>query len=151
MTNKQCDFLVIVAVFTAALCVLDLCLLILGWPNYALYEQPLNVVRAQLIHPSDVGRTRWWGKDATMHKCKKTEEESLKEGFQRWYRLYDYKDYDCVYGHSVFYQPFIHQREGFGRTVVAMHTLLPSNVYKHKKNFSLVWLWLGSASWRFSA
>lgn len=86
------------------------------WPRIPLYAQPKNVIRAQLIHTANEGQCRWWGKDATKHKCKKTEEESSREGYARWYHLYDYQ-YDCAYGHSVFNQPKVHQNPGYGRTV----------------------------------
>jgi predicted phosphodiesterase len=102
------------------------------WPKIPLYAQPKNVIRAQLIKPPEYGAykyfttsmietesfgsCRWWGKDATLHRCKKTEEESYKEGWRRWYHVYDHV-YDCCFGHSVFNQPMIHQNEGCGRTV----------------------------------
>lgn len=102
------------------------------WPKIPLYAQPKNVIRSQLIKPPEYGaykyfttqmietetfgRCRWWGKDATLHKCGKTEAESYAEGWRRWYHVYDYK-YDCAFGHSVFNQPTIHQNEGCGRTV----------------------------------
>lgn len=88
------------------------------WPKIPLYAQPVNVIRAQMIHPDVIrnGENRWWGKDATLSSKGTTEEENYKEGFRRWYELYDY-EYDCAYGHSVFTQPKIHQNPGMGKTV----------------------------------
>ena len=54
------------------------------WPALEWYKQPDAVIRAQLIHPTRL-ENRWWGRDATKHKCGKTEEESKKEGFCRRY------------------------------------------------------------------
>lgn len=86
------------------------------WPRVSWQDQPHNVVRAQMIHPGQFGGCRWWGKDAPMGKSKRTEEESRAEGWVRWYEIYDH-EYDVVYGHSVFTQPFIHQNPGAGRTI----------------------------------
>lgn len=86
------------------------------WPNLPLYKQPHNVVRTQMIHPSFPGGTRWWGEDAKYSKSGKTEEQSKNEGWERWYKVYDF-EYDTIFGHSTFAQPFIHQREGFGKTI----------------------------------
>lgn len=86
------------------------------WPSTSIHNQPINVIRAQLIHPNQFGVTRWWGPDATRHKCKKSEADSRLEGFHRWYSIYDWT-YDVVYGHSVFNQPFVHQNPGCGRTI----------------------------------
>lgn len=85
------------------------------WPDIPLYAQPPNVVRAQLIKPFEYGRTRWWGRDAGIFGGK-TEADLLKEGWRRWYHLYDYEQ-DCVYGHSTFAQPKIDQNPGCGRTI----------------------------------
>lgn len=87
------------------------------WPGLAWHEQPPNVVRAQMVNPSVPGQNRWWGPDAKMSgKKAKSEEESRKEGWSRWYEVYDH-EYDVVYGHSVFSQPYIHRNPGCGRTV----------------------------------
>ncbi len=86
------------------------------FPGIDLYRQPENAVRAQLIHSDKGGECRWWGPDATHHKSGKSEEESRTEGYYRWYERYDF-EYDCVYGHSVWQQPFIHQNPGSGRTI----------------------------------
>lgn len=89
------------------------------FPGRPLYEQPRNVIRAQLIHPSKKfkeGDVRWWGVDAVKHRSKKTEEESRAEGYVRWYEVYDGEE-DVAYGHSVFVQPFVHQNKGKGRTI----------------------------------
>jgi hypothetical protein len=86
------------------------------WPDIPLYAQPKNVIRAQLVKPGHYDGCRWWGKDATLHRCKKTEAESYAEGWRRWYHVYDY-EYDCAFGHSVFNQPMVHQNKGLGRTV----------------------------------
>lgn len=86
------------------------------WPKIEWWKQPINVIRAQLIDPSNLEKTRWWGQDAPEHKCGKTEEESYAEGFRRWYELYDH-EYTVVYGHSVWHQPRIHQNPGSGPTI----------------------------------
>jgi len=77
------------------------------FPLKPLYNQPHSVIRAQLINPFGE-ETRWWGKDAKLHKSKKTEEESKAEGFQRWYRVYDHQQ-NVAFGHSVFHQPLIYR------------------------------------------
>lgn len=87
------------------------------WPGLSLYQQPWNVIRAQMIHPKNVGVNRWWGPDAIKQgKEAKSEVDNRAEGYERWYRLYDH-EYDCVFGHSVFNQPLIHQNEGSGKCV----------------------------------
>lgn len=86
------------------------------WPNVPLHQQPHNVIRAQMVNPTFVGGTRWWGADAIHSKTGKTEEQSRAEGWERWYKLYDF-EYDTIYGHSTWAQPMIHQREGFGKTI----------------------------------
>lgn len=86
------------------------------WPKIPLYKQPYSVIRAQLINPDLPGAVRWWGDDAMDCKPNKTEDESRKEGWERWYRLYDHEQ-NCIYGHSVFAQPFIHQNPGCGMTI----------------------------------
>jgi hypothetical protein len=86
------------------------------WPGLALHQQPKNVIRAQLINPYRLYESRWWGPDAMEHRSQKSEEESRREGFERWYRLYDHS-FDCIYGHSTWAQPMIHQNKGAGRTI----------------------------------
>lgn len=89
-------------------------------PNRTLYSQiPEICIRAQMIKPNDPkALSRWWGGDATRQpKVGKTEEDSRKEGYVRWYEAYD-QEYDCIYGHSVMgLDPYIHQNEGYGRTI----------------------------------
>lgn len=75
------------------------------YPSLELWQQPPNVIRAQLIQPYVYGETRWWGKEAPKHKCGLTEEESFKEGYRRWYEVYD-SPWNVIYGHSVFVQPY---------------------------------------------
>src|ERR1019366_1482961 len=60
--------------------------------------------------------SRWWGEMAVKHKSGKSEEQNYAEGYRRWYSVYDLP-YDCVYGHSVFVQPHVHQNPGAGRTI----------------------------------
>jgi predicted phosphodiesterase len=86
------------------------------WPSLPLHKQPHNIIRAQMIHPKFPGEVRWWGSDAIYGKAKKTEEASKAEGWERWYKLYDF-EYNCIYGHSTWAQPKIHQNEGFGKTI----------------------------------
>ncbi len=89
-------------------------------PNRNLYAQPPEITcRAQMIKPMDpTAKGRWWGGDSVRQpKTKKSEEQSREEGYVRWYEAYDY-EYDCIYGHSVMgLEPYIHQREGYGRTI----------------------------------
>lgn len=85
------------------------------WPKLPLHAQPKSVMWAQLIRPDD-GQTRWWGPGAAI-RYKRTEEELREEGFKRWYELYDFEEYDTVFGHSVFTDPFIHQNPGYGRCI----------------------------------
>lgn len=89
-------------------------------PNRTIYSQPPEVcVRAQMVM-ADGSNTlnRWWGGDAeNQPRHGKTEEQSREEGYVRWYEVYD-QQYDCLYGHSVMgLEPYIHQREGYGRTI----------------------------------
>ncbi len=86
------------------------------WPKLSLHKQPHNIIRAQMISPQKIGEVRWWGDDAKYSKAKKTEEESRKEGYERWYRLYDF-EYNTIFGHSTFSQPFIYQNKGCGKTI----------------------------------
>lgn len=89
-------------------------------PKRALHEQiPEMCVRAQMVMADGSNaQNRWWGGDSTRQpRVNKTEEESRAEGYARWYEVYDQK-YDCIYGHSVMgLDPYIHQREGYGRTI----------------------------------
>lgn len=89
-------------------------------PNRNLYSQPPEMVcRVQMLHPTDKeAKLRWWGGDASRQpKVKMSEEQSREEGYVRWYEVYD-QAYDCIYGHSVMgLEPYIHQREGYGKTI----------------------------------
>jgi hypothetical protein len=86
------------------------------WPGLTFEKQPKNVVRAQMINFKKIGDTRWWGKDAPLHKSGRTEDQNREDGYVRWYEIYDRPE-QVFYGHSVFTQPFIYQREGFGKTI----------------------------------
>lgn len=70
-------------------------------------SQTHNVCHLQLVHPDFPGQTRWWGYDP---KNDVPEEENRRQGWVRWYELYD-EPYTVAYGHSVFYgAPFQHGR-----------------------------------------
>lgn len=86
------------------------------WPSLPLHRQPKNVVRCQMVHPDKIGDTRWFGKDATGHRSGCTEEQNYEQGWRRWMDVYDHP-FDTIYGHSVFNQSNIQQRNGFGRTI----------------------------------
>lgn len=86
------------------------------WPSIPLSMQPKNVVRAQMIRYGKLGDCRWWGKDASLHKSGRTEDQNKEDGYVRWYEVYDHS-FDTYYGHSVFTQPFIQRNHGAGRTV----------------------------------
>ena len=68
------------------------------WPGIDIYQQPRNVIRAQMIRADGTkpGDCRWWGKDAAMHKSGRTEEQNREDGYIRWYEKYD-KPYDVYY------------------------------------------------------
>lgn len=67
------------------------------WPGLSWQDQPKHgVCRAQLIHPSNPGPTRWYKKD--MYGV--SEEEHRAKGFVRWYEVYDH-EYGVVTGHTV--------------------------------------------------
>lgn len=85
------------------------------YPKIPLYAQPINVIRAQLIHPDMPGRSRWWGTEADPESMK-TEAQSREEGFERWYRLYDHQQ-NVIFGHSTFSQPMIYQNPGYGKCI----------------------------------
>lgn len=85
------------------------------FPDLPLYAQPHNVVRAQMIHPDHPGKSHWWGPDAPT-KGGLTEDQLREKGWERWYRRYDHEQ-DCVYGHSTWAQPMIHQNAGCGKTI----------------------------------
>jgi hypothetical protein len=85
------------------------------WPKLEMWQQPLNVIRAQMIKPLEFGMSKWWGKDATVHGGK-TEEQLKEMGWARWYDIYD-GPWNVVYGHSVFAQPHIQQNPGAGMTI----------------------------------
>ena len=91
------------------------------YPGIPLYKQSAipNVLRAQLIKPNDpTAKSRWWGSDSIHQKgVEKTEKESKKDGYVRWYNCYDH-EYNCVYGHSVMgLKPYINQLPGAGKTI----------------------------------
>lgn len=89
-------------------------------PKVPLYAQnPGLCIRAQMILPNrQEMHNRWWGCDSIKQRgVHKTEKESYEEGYRRWYEVYDF-EYDCIFGHSVMgLKPFVHQREGFGKTI----------------------------------
>lgn len=74
------------------------------YPGLSIYDQPLKAVtHLQLINPNEpVGHTRWFHLD----KKGVTEQEHRKNGWKRWYELYD-GDYLCIYGHTVYPQPLL--------------------------------------------
>jgi diadenosine tetraphosphatase ApaH/serine/threonine PP2A family protein phosphatase len=83
------------------------------YPRLALHRQPEKAIcRLQLIHPHKIGETRWFHMD----KKGVPESEHAKEGWRRWYHVYDW-DYDVVFGHTVFQKPMVHQNPGYGRTI----------------------------------
>lgn len=87
------------------------------WPGLSLWQQPDNVIRAQMILPTQPeGHTRWWGPEANQHRSGCSEEQNREQGFRRWYEVYDGVE-NVVYGHSVFTQPYIHQNPNAGWTV----------------------------------
>jgi predicted phosphodiesterase len=86
------------------------------WPGLPFHKQPHNVIRTQMVNPNFVGGTRWWGEDAKFGISKKTEEQSRAEGWERWYKLYDF-EHNCIYGHSTWAQPVVHQNPGYGKTI----------------------------------
>ncbi len=75
------------------------------WP-VPLFAQPPNVIRAQMIHPHKIGKSKWWGEDAV--KMGYTEADLRREGWHRWYEIYNRPE-NVVYGHSVFGIPFQHR------------------------------------------
>lgn len=82
-------------------------------------QVPEVCVRLQMCIPGQLkSQNRWWGGDATRQpRSGKSETDSRAEGYVRWYEAYDH-EYDCIYGHSVMgLDPYIHQREGYGRTI----------------------------------
>lgn len=112
------------------------------WPKIPIYMQPENVCRAQMIHPNNMGKVRWWGADSVLHTSGKTEEENRREGFERWYRLYDYEE-DVVFGHSTFSQPFVFQSPHGGKCIgidtgSSFGGSLTACVYDSNKNFCFV-------------
>lgn len=86
------------------------------WPSTPWHLQPKNIIRAQMINPSDFGQTRWWGNMAQSHKSGKSEADSRTEGYSRWYELYDHP-YRVAFGHSVFAMPKTNRNPGAGLTV----------------------------------
>jgi calcineurin-like phosphoesterase family protein len=89
------------------------------WPHVPLYRQPHNVIRAQMIQPFNPGPSRWWGPKAK-DGCKHSEEESVEQGWRRWYEVYDHK-YDIAFGHSVFQCPLVYKNPDSG-TVFGLDT-----------------------------
>lgn len=85
------------------------------FPKLELWQQPHNIIRAQMLKPQTDVKSIWWGPDCLV-KFKKSEEDFRNEGWERWYRIYD-GPWNVVYGHSVFAQPFIHQNDGAGKTI----------------------------------
>ena len=90
-----------------------------------------NVCRLQMLKMSDVDRimdrnfcineglhNRWWGSDAKRQpKVGKTELQSIDEGYQRWYEVYDH-EYDVIFGHSVMgIEPKIFQGTNEGKAI----------------------------------
>lgn len=75
------------------------------WP-VPIFAQPLNVIRAQMIHSRKFGSCKWWGKDAI--KMGHTEAELRQKGWARWYEVYNRPE-NVIYGHSVFSIPYQHQ------------------------------------------
>lgn len=75
------------------------------------------ITRLQMMHPQRLGETRWFGLD----KSGRTEAENRAEGWVRWYELYDH-EYDVVFGHSVFKQPFVRQNPGGAGHTIGVDT-----------------------------
>lgn len=112
------------------------------WPKIPLYAQPTNVCRVNMIHPDKVRQTRWFGSDAVFGPGKKTEEQSLKEGWTRWYKSYDYQE-DLIFGHSTFAQPVIFQNPGYGRCIgidtgSCFGGMVTACIYNSDKTFSFL-------------
>lgn len=82
------------------------------WPTLPFYKQPSDVIRAQLIQWWNPGKSKWWGPEC-LRVNGKSEEDMVKAGWRRWYELYDHH-YDVAFGHSVFQQPMIYKRPGYG-------------------------------------
>lgn len=94
------------------------------YPTLSWHEQVSNgggICRLQMIKPGfnmTTYKNRWWGQDSKHQpKIGQTEEQSRKEGFVRWYEVWD-GEYDVIYGHSVLgLKPFIYQNEDYGKTI----------------------------------
>lgn len=84
-------------------------------PNISIAQQPHNIIRAQMIHPFKFGSSKWWGPSA-LARFGKSEEDLKKEGWSRWYELWDHP-YNVVFGHSVFAQPHLRRNPGAGYTI----------------------------------
>ena len=84
------------------------------YPEIELWQQiPHAMIRAQLIHTQrPIGDIRWWETD----KEGRSEESNRAEGWVRWYEVYDHP-YLCVYGHSVFKEPYYHVNKVGGRSL----------------------------------
>lgn len=76
------------------------------------WQQPLNVIRAQLINVDGRLNSKWWGQQSEDFYGF-TELELEAQGWHRWYKLYDHP-YDIAFGHSVFSAPFIHKNPNSG-------------------------------------
>lgn len=76
------------------------------YPSLPLHIQSANkaVCHLQMIKcDSNMlrNKVRWWGGDGKRQpRVKRTEAESRKDGYVRWYEVYD-NEYACIYGHSV--------------------------------------------------
>lgn len=82
------------------------------FPNLSLWQQPHNVIRAQMIHPNHFPKSKWFVEDHDGTP----EAELRKQGWKAWYELYDFQE-DCIYGHTSYYQPKIYQPKGYGKTI----------------------------------
>lgn len=113
------------------------------YPKIPLYAQPSTICRLQLVHPDKVGATRWWGPDAASWNNKeKSEEDWIKEGWDRWYKVYDHEQ-DVIFGHSTWNQPLIYKHENAG-TCIGIDTgsgfggMLTACVYSGKDNYFFI-------------
>ena len=75
------------------------------WPGLALWQQPLAVLFAQLIHPERPGDIRWWKTD----QDGVSEEDNYGRGYRRWWEVAD-EPYHVIYGHTVHAEPFVYAR-----------------------------------------
>lgn len=76
-------------------------------------QTEMMVCRLAMINPKYPGKVRWFGLD----RNGVPEEENRKDGWVRWYEVYDHH-YDVVFGHTVFQAgPFVHKNENSGRCI----------------------------------